>query len=344
MRRRFANPVRPKKKLRKPKPAVSWDDLYEEFLGHYLPPVRPRSTQFSVSRMLDVCEELGVKKVSDLTPAMVNRFCARTTGKHGRPITMRTVKGQFCYFRLLCQYAVSRGYLKRDPTLAHKVWIPDQALAEPSRTHLSAAEARDVIRQADLEASAGNRKARRLRMLVYFLAFLGLRKKEALGLECADIDLDDRTVLIRRNSKRAVKTGKKGEAFLPLPDPLYEQLCLWLPHCGGKYVIPACDVDKPWLSGGPSSRPLEQLRGLGKRAGVDGVNFKVWRSTWATIAEGLWGLTEEQIQRILRHTTPLTSRQFYRHRDLANMRAHMSKVSYDEQRPTLSIHAGQVGG
>jgi integrase len=335
----FAKPSRRKRKPQKPRPApaLSWQDLHEEFLGFYLPPPHPRSTQFSVSRMLDVCAELGVKSVSDLTPKLVTKFCARTTGKHGKPITLRTVQGQLVYLKLLCQYAVSQKYLKTDPTLARKVWISDQALSEPGLTHLSAAEARDVIRQADAEAASGNRKARRLRMLVYFLAFLGLRKKEVLGLECRDVDMTDRTVLIRRNSKRAVKTGKKGEAYLPLPDPLYEQLCLWLPHCGGKYVIPACDVDKPWMSGGPSSRPLEQLRALGQRAGVYGVNFKIWRSTWATIAEGLWGLTDEQIQRILRHTSPLTSKQFYRHRDLANMRAHMAKVSYEPQKPTLSF-------
>ena len=142
-------------------------------------------------------------------------------------------------------------------------------------------------------------------------------------------------MLIKKNARRGVKTGKKGEAYLPLPDPLLDVLGQWIPFCGGQWVIPACDVTKPWLSGGPSSRPLEQLRALGQRAGVEGVNFKVWRSTWATIAEGLWGLTEEQIQRILRHTTPLTSRQFYRHRDLANMRAHMAKVSYEPQTVSL---------
>jgi integrase len=284
--------------------------------------------------MLDICTEVGLSEVSDLKPALVAKFCGRTTGKHGKPITRRTVKGQFVYLQLLCRYAAGQGYIAKDPTLARKVWITEQSLSEPGRTHLTLAEANDVIHQADHEAVSGNRKARRLRVVVYFLAYLGMRKQEVLGLRCDDVDLDDATVLIRKNSRRGVKTGKKGEAFLPLPAPLLGHLREWLPHCGGTWVIPAVDVDKPWLSGGPSSRPLEQLRALGERAGVKGVNFKVWRSTWATIAEGLWGLTEEQIQKILRHTTPLTSRQFYRHRDLANMRAHMAKVSYD-QAPTL---------
>lgn len=343
MKRRIATPVRARRTARQPDPPPpDWSELYEEFLGFYLPPLHPRSTQFSVRRMLDICQELGVRSVTDLTPKLVGRFCGRTVGKHGKPITLRTVKGQFCYLQLLCRYAVSQGYLAADPTTARKIWIPDQALSEPGRTHLSAAEARDVIRQADQEASSADRRARRLRVVVYFLAFLGMRKREVLGLHRADVDLRDRTVLIRANSRRPVKTGRKGEAFLPLPDPLLDVLEEWLPHCGGQWVIPAGDVTKPWLSGGPASRPLEQLRGLGRRAGVDGVNFKVWRSTWATIAEGLWGLTEEQIQRILRHTTPLTSRQFYRHRDLANMRAHMSKVSYEPQSVSLPfIHQAQ---
>jgi integrase len=243
--------------------------------------------------------------------------------------------GQLVYLKLLCQYAVSQEYLRSNPTLARKIWIPDQALSEPGRTHLSKAEAWDIIRQADAEAASGDWKGRRLRVVLYFLAFLGLRKKEVLGLRCEDINLIDETVVIRKNERRGVKTGKKGEAFLPLPPPLLIVVQEWIPFSGGTWVIPACDVTKPWLSGGPSSRPLEQLRALGLRAGVPGNNFKLWRSTFATIAEDLWDFTDEQIQKILRHTTPLTSKQFYRHRDVANMRKHMSKVSYAPETPTL---------
>ena len=99
-------------------------------------------------------------------------------------------------------------------------------------------------------------------------------------------------------------------------------------------MIPARDVTKPWLHGCPSSRSLEQLHALGKRAfgddaGVSTVNHLLRRHTWATAAETYWGLFDPQIQRVMRHATPLTSKQHYRHADLEGMREYTNRVSFD---------------
>ena len=185
MKRRRTSPIPRKRSVRRSNPPpISWRELYDEFLGFYLPPLHPRSTQFSVRRMLDICGELGVEKLSDLTPKLVGRFCGRTTGKHGKPITLRTVQGQLVYFRLLCRYAVSQSYLAADPTLARKVWIPDQALSEPGRTHLTAVEALDVIRRRIWKRSpgAGSRGGCGPRFTSWPSWDCGRRKSSACGL------------------------------------------------------------------------------------------------------------------------------------------------------------------
>ena len=63
------------------------------------------------------------------------------------------------------------------------------------------------------------------------------------------------------------------------------------------------------------------------RAGVSGVNFMVFRHSWATEAE-LQGVADDKIQAVLRHTTPLTSKQFYRHAAVAGMRPAVDVVNF----------------
>jgi integrase len=53
----------------------------------------------------------------------------------------------------------------------------------------------------------------------------------------------------------------------------------------------------------------------------------VFRHTWATEAE-LRGASDDDIQKVLRHTTPLTAKQFYRHAGAAAMRGVVELVSY----------------
>jgi integrase len=146
-------------------------------------------------------------------------------------------------------------------------------------------------------------------------------------------------VCVRKNRRRNLKT-RESAAFLPMPPLLWRLAEVWKLKCGGSWMVPATDVSKPWQHGGPGSRALDQIRDLGARAGVAGVNLRIWRPTVATLLEGA-GATDEQIQRILRHTTPLTAAQHYRKRDVPAMRSHVSKINYDAP-PELIIHRGAL--
>lgn len=73
----------------------------------------------------------------------------------------------------------------------------------------------------------------------------------------------------------------------------------------------------PWLDGGIGLKPTDQVKALGRRAGVEGFTPLSIRHTFATLAEG-WGWGDAMIQRFLRHTTPFTQRG-YRHTHLAQM-------------------------
>jgi integrase len=309
------------------RPTPDWSDFRDEFLEFYAPPNYPSATWWSVKRVLDVIEELGLKSLADLRPRLVSKFCARRTGKGGRPIVVRTVETQFVYFRLLCEYAAGQGYIPIDPTKARKRWISDGG-SEFKGRFLSAAETEAIRRRAEAEAADGDWVCLRNLVVFELLAGLGLRRAEALGLPLCDVNLGDQTILIRRNPRRRCKT-KESEAYLPIPDRNVELFDKWSRMCGPLWFVPAFDrghMGKPWFYGGKSSRPLEQIKGLGLRAGVPNVNFMVFRHTWATEAE-LRGASNDDIQKVLRHTTPLTAKEFYRHAGVAAMRGVVELVN-----------------
>lgn len=196
--------------------------------------------------------------------------------------------------------------------------------------HHSQAEISLVMAQADKEADLGGTdptelprrrcelwKANRMRALVYFGVFTGARRDEALWMRWQDLDLDNCFAEITGAEHRLKTTG--SEALLPLAAKAAEALKTWRSICGGgKYVFPCVRKDRPWTGGNSGDRPLGRLKALGERAGVKGLTFQSLRCSLATAMED-WGFSELQIQRILRHTNPLTQ-EHYRQRDKANLR------------------------
>jgi len=70
------------------------------------------------------------------------------------------------------------------------------------------------------------------------------------------------------------------------------------------------------------------MQALGERAGVKGANFKRFRHALATHGKQRFGMSKEQVQAQLRHTTTETQEQ-YTHDDLANLRAAVKKVDFE---------------
>lgn len=318
---------------------INWSDLRHEFLSLYAPPLRPRATWFAVRRLFDILElELEVHSTRELTPSLVARFAARPG------LSPRTVKGQLSYLSTFCSYCVRAGVLESNPVSWRRRWIDDCGYASRSpRKHLGLRELEQVLRQADVEAAAGW-EAERLRALVYTLAYLGLRRSEALGLRLEDLDLEGGTLSIVAHATRRLKTTAAA-AVLPIPAALLEVLRVWAPRCGSEWVFPSARRrESPWLHGSSTSRPLGQLRRLGERAGVEGVNALVFRHSFATHAEGPWGMSEGMIGRVLRHTSPLTAKRNYRHPDLCNMRDQLERVVIRERGLEYGSVSQQVRG
>jgi integrase len=98
-----------------------------------------------------------------------------------------------------------------------------------------------------------------------------------------------------------------------------DETCTW--------VFPN-SLHKPWKTGAPGYRPFDQLQELGKRAGVEGANWKRFRHALSTHGKQRFGMSREQVQAQLRHTTTETQLQ-YTHDDLANLRDAVKAVDFE---------------
>jgi integrase len=306
-------------------PSISFRDFATEVLSTYQAPSRRPSTRSKISQIL---KEFGpsCSSTSDLT---VGRICDWLAGHPDRrAITHRSLLSTL---RAICAYGAFRGYMANPfdfRKLSH--WLPADELAESEpevfRRHRTAAEVRLVLERADLEATTW--KGRRLRDLFYTYAFTGAGKLEVLGARVIDVDLVKGILSIRSHPIRRLKTGARV-ARLPLVGPMPGIMAGRVAESardGSPFLFPHTELAGPWFHGRPGYKPLDQIKALGLRAGVEGLTILSLRHTVGTLAEG-WGIGELMLQRLLRHSRPATQRH-YRHEDLDQLRRAAERITY----------------
>ena len=259
---------------------ITFESFAAEVLALYHLPLRRVST---FRKMRQVLEEFGrlCGRAADLSPATVAAWIAAHPGR--RASTTRTLLSTL---RAAAGYGEARGYLT-SPFRAWKLhrFIP-RTDDEPIERHITTADVARILRRADAEASAGDWPSRRLRVLVYLAAFTGARASEILALRVEDLDLTDGSATIRPNHRRPLKT-RSSRRTIPLPGPLRAALAEWLGRADrpSPWLLPHGGLDGPWTSGGPGYKALDQVKALGRRAGVDRVTLLAFRHTFATSAD-----------------------------------------------------------
>jgi integrase len=292
-------------------------------LDLYQVPIRRKATRAKIRQALEefaaICPDTAA-----LTPGAVARWLAAHPGR-----TPRTAYSLLRAMRTAVRAGIALGLVPSDPFAfrSPRAWFPAGALEDPTRRRHHGAEAiARVLRRADAEAYAGPWRAWRLRAAVYGVAYTGCRAREVLGALAADYDRESGLFWVRPNARRPLKTAA-SHAPLPACPALAAVLDDWVDRIGGSpWLIPGRRRSGPWLGGAPGYRPVDQLRKLGERAGVEGLTFLSLRHSFATLSES-WGLGEAMIQRLLRHSRPQTQRA-YRHADLDAMREAVSRVHF----------------
>lgn len=194
--------------------------------------------------------------------------------------------------------------------------------------HYSFEEVKAILALAAKEAAEEPTfQKKRIRALVAFIAYTGCRFGEAVHLEWKDIDFDKGVAWLFFKIENDLKT-EGSQAPFGLPDRLVAILKEWQADATCSWVFPNND-HKPWKSGGPGYRPFDQMKALGERAGVKDANFKRFRHALSTHGKQRFGMTEQQVQAQLRHTTTETQKH-YTHDDVANLRDAVKGIDFEE--------------
>jgi integrase len=296
---------------------------------------RAKATRAKITNTIDELEREAVTP-ADVEPDTIARLIMHWQAQMNRATTvnskLRVVRAVL--FKLGPRIPTCRQTWEAGPWFVREDddWIPTQ------RKHLNPAELLRVLEQADEEVrnsdigtSTRGRQPRtqewyahRRRALVWLLASTGLRATEALTARSEDFDGE---ILEVTSAWKRTKTTKSRQP-VPVIEPASTRMIEWMRIRGeSEWIFPASTKDTPWLQGSRGYKPLDQLKALGERSGVIGVTLQSFRHTFATMSE-LWGLSETQIQRILRHTTTLTQRH-YRHADRQILKSIAEHITFD---------------
>lgn len=315
---------------------MPWEQFRAEVLSLYGPRLRAVATRRAMEHALNILEQLGVKSTADFTVPLIARLV------ESRPVdqSAHTVKGLLRQVKVAISYAAKAGYVARDPFMVRPVksWV--RAAPPTGKKHLTRVEIKAILdlMAKDCEERQGWAlwRSRRLYALTALIAYCGLRKTEALFLRVEDIDLEARVIRIVDRAEHRTKTAGSAEPVV-FPEALLPILTMWLEHrtdappaffrTESSWVFPAIRTPTPWVSGGPGLNPLDRLKSVARRAGVEGVNFHALRRSIATHLE-LHGAGPAMIQRLLRHTNPQTTETWYRKADVANMRRAVEGFTY----------------
>jgi integrase len=316
---------------------LPWPDFRERLLAMYQPPHRSKLTHSKMRSVLDMAGALGIASTAELTTDFVRRFIeVRPPGENPN-----YTYGLVAYLRAACNIAVAESWLKTSPFSIRRQWVKrvsPKMPRVPSREEIDRVLtllAQDVAKRKSGRGKAEWR-ARRLQALIATAAYTGMRKTENLTLTVPDVDLPGRLFLLAARGKARLKTEAAAQP-VPIAEELAAILADWIPRTGSTWLFPNWEGSGPWIGGSPGHRPLDRLKTIGRRAGVPNLTFQSLRHAWATHAEH-WGLTDQQIQRVLRHTNTRTQ-WHYRHAERANLKEIAGKISFGP-----SLNQPTVGG
>lgn len=299
-------------------PSIPYSRFKAEVEELYQDPGTARKTYLQMRQVLREFAEVGLARTSDMDELAIVRW--KKAHPDRGPWRTRSL---LLTWRAATNIALAKRYLRVSPFAVRKLdrWVSP---SEPDTVRHHSLRSIGLV-MTHLQGRSGlTWEDHRLFALAATVAWTGVRASEAHHALASDFDLAG-GVFIIDSRRRRLKTKASGQP-VAIPAALGGFLEAWLPSCGSTWAFPGSRRKAPWLGGSPGRKPLDRLKAEALAVGVEGFTFQSLRHSWATHAEGPWGLSDPQIQRNLRHTTIRTSKQSYRHADLPNLRLIGAKV------------------
>lgn len=218
---------------------------------------------------------------------MAHRVMKEKKSKATANLAMRTI-------RACARWAVKRGYIDQDPTYG-LTEIP-YILKERGR-FISLEDARKALTYIKTRP-----RLRWLDQLLTVMIETGCRVGELLWLRCKDVSLGDRFITVKPREDWSPKD--RAIRIIPLTQIAYQAILDRLIGKTEGYVW-ATKAGTP-IRYRNAYRTLERC---GEKAGLDWINFKSFRSLFATKAAET--LTANQLAVVMGHSTPYVTQKHY---------------------------------
>lgn len=173
----------------KPVHALTFEDIYQEWLEVYQKDVKPSTYEHTKGQfrnhILPIFGKLTLKKIT-------HRLVQKQVNAWHEELSLYKV----IYNRLktVITYAYKKRYMDNNP--CHRVIIPKKRLVHPPETGKKEYYSKEEL-QILLQALKKEHKPQWY-MFFRLLGFTGLRKGEALGLQWSDIDFKHKTLTVER--------------------------------------------------------------------------------------------------------------------------------------------------
>lgn len=178
-------------------------------------------------------EGLNVDEVAAIAPEHLQRYLDHlqsTPGKRGQQLSWTYLHRCLALPRMFLLWALQAGHTMFDVSSFALPYRPHSIQTVPT-----VAQVRQLLEAPDLNTPAGLRD----RLLFEFFYVLGLRRREAWGLELSSLDLGRRTVLVDGKGYR--------ERLLPLSPQLFALVERYLKE-GRPYLRPHPDETGLWVT------------------------------------------------------------------------------------------------
>jgi integrase len=329
--------------------AVPWPQFLEEILPEFSPPFVTSHRSNDVRRVIREIEAIDladegqaprhIMTTFDLNSTLIGRFLASRP-----PESPFTTKCRLMTIKTLVNRALGRRYLIISPFADR----PIRQLIRTGRPRNKGILTMDEIRRlfellrGDVARKRGwpQWKARRLLTAFAIAIYGGLRRRELFTLHVEDIDLDARVIRLEPRGERGMGLKSEGSAKpVGMPLALVPILADWLEHrldaAAGypidpacPWMVPNCSRKGPWLTGRIDNRPLGCLQAAARRAGIPKINWQMCRRSLASHMD-VFGASQAQIQRQLRHSNSEVTETFYRQADERNVAEFVREISFE---------------
>jgi integrase len=272
---------------------------------------------------------IGNIKLKDLKrPHVEKTFAGLARGDSNRPaLQPATLNLAFRVLKMALDYCEDAEYVARNPMARMKA----PRTAQTKDRVLSLAEIEAILQEA-----CGTRWA----ALFFVLAATGMRASEVLGLEWRNIDLDTGLIRVERQTGRIY--GQPGVRLVSLKTKASTrtvqvpgEVCRVLRHHADVQRLErkraeACGTweDHGTVFCGPTgklyfrSRPMDELRRIASKLGIEAVTLHTFRHTVITLLQDS-GLPMKAAQALAGHATERTTAQVYSHA----MPEHLGRVA-----------------